>query len=83
MNYYDLRGWVDANPFVPFRIVVTDGRAFDITSRNMLWPGRVTAMIGLPDNPAEPDVPARHVTVSMLHIIRVEPLGPTATVPSA
>jgi hypothetical protein len=82
MNYRDLRGWIDAEPFVPFRLVMTDGRGFEITSPNMLWPGRDTAMIGLPDR-AEPDMPAGHITVSMLHIIRVEPLGPTATVPSA
>ena len=43
----------------------------------------VFAMVGLPDDSAEPDVPARHVSVSMLHIVRVEPAGPTATVPSA
>jgi hypothetical protein len=83
MNYRELRGWIDAEPFVAFRIVMTDGRAFEIKSPNMLWPGRETALVGLPDNPSEPDVPAAHVSVSLLHIIRVEPLGPTATVPSA
>jgi hypothetical protein len=83
VNYRDLRGWIDAEPFVPFRIVMTDGRAFEVTAPSMLWPGRDTAMVGLPDNPAEPDVPGRHVTVSMLHIIRIEPTGPTSTVPSA
>lgn len=83
MNYRELRGWVDAEPFVPFRIVMTDGRAFEVRSPNLLWPGRDTALVGLPDNPAEPDVPGHHVSVTMLHIIRVEPTGPTATVPSA
>jgi len=58
MSYRELRGWIDAEPFVPFRVVMTDGRAFEITSPNMLWPGRDTAMVGLPDNPSEPDVPS-------------------------
>lgn len=83
MNYCELRGWIDAELFVPFRIVMTDSRVFEINPPNMLWPGLDTALVGLPDKPAEPDVPARHVSVSMLYIIRVEPLGPTATVPSA
>jgi hypothetical protein len=81
VTYQELREWVDANPFEPFRIVMTDGRAFEITHPNMLWPGRHSAMVGLPDDPAEPDVPGRHVSVSLLHIIRCEPTGPSATVP--
>lgn len=48
MNYRELRGWVDAEPFVPFRIVMTDGRAFEVRSPNLLWPGRDTALVGLP-----------------------------------
>ena len=83
MNYRELHGWLDAEPFVPFRLVMTNGRAFEIRSPSMLWPGRDMVLVGLPDNPAEPDIPSQHVTVSMLHIIQVEPLGPTATVPSA
>lgn len=62
---------------------MTDGRAFEIAHPNMLWPSRVTALVGLPDNPNKPDVPARHVSVAMLHILRFEPTGLTATVPSA
>ena len=74
MNYHELREWVDAEPFQPFRLYTTDGRSFDITSPNMIWPGRHTVLIGLPDNPAEPDVPARHITLAMLHIVSAEPI---------
>ena len=33
MNYRDLRGRIDAEPFTPFRIVMTDGRARPRPSR--------------------------------------------------
>ena len=59
---------------------MTDGRTLEVKHPNLLWPARSTAMLGLPDNPAEPDVPARHVTLSMLHILRIEPLGMDLTV---
>lgn len=79
MDYRDLIQWVEAEPFAPFRLVLTDGRMFDIRDRHMLWPGRRSARIGIPDDPAEPDVPGRHITVAMLHIVRVEPLNPSVS----
>jgi hypothetical protein len=78
MNYQELREWIDAEPFTPFRLTATNGRAFDITSPALIWPGRHTVLIGIPDNPAEPDVPGSHVTLSMLHIVTIDPLSPTS-----
>jgi hypothetical protein len=77
MSYDQLKERLDARPFAPFRIVTTDGRYFDIKSPSMLWPGRYSAMIGLPDNPNEPDVPAKHISLTMLHIVSVEPIQPS------
>lgn len=74
MSYDQLKEWLDAGPFAPFRIYTTDGRYFDIHSPSMLWPGKYSAMIGLPDNPGEPDVPAKHISLTMLHIVSVEPI---------
>jgi hypothetical protein len=51
----------------------TDGRHFDIHSQSMLWPGKYSAMIGVPENPNEPDVPAKHIRLTMLHFVSVEP----------
>jgi len=28
----DLKSWLDNDPFVPFRVVVTSGNSFDVTS---------------------------------------------------
>ncbi len=74
MTYKDLMGWVDQRPFSPFHVVTTDGKGFEINSPRMIWPGSRSVLIGLPD-PAEPDVRGDHITVSMLHIVRVEPLS--------
>jgi hypothetical protein len=74
MDYQTLREWIDAKPFEPFRLVMTDGRAFEITHPNLIWPARNNVLVGMPDNPDEPEVPARHCTVAMIHIVRIEPL---------
>ena len=74
MSYDQLRECLDARPFAPFRIYTTDGRFFDIHSHFMLWPGKYSAMIGVPENPNEPDVPAKHISLTMLHIVSVEPI---------
>jgi hypothetical protein len=76
MNYRDLQDWVDADPFRPFRLGLTNGRSYDILHASMIWPGRRTVMIGQPDDPAEPDVPGDHITVALVHITEIEPLSP-------
>ena len=79
IDYYQLREWMRAQPFEPFRLVMTDGKTFDVTAPSMLWPGRNTALYGLADNPAEPDVPARHMTLALAHIIRTGPIPVNTT----
>ena len=78
MTYRDLMEWVDAEPFVPFRLRLTDGRSIDIQHSNLIWPGRRTAMIGIPDDPNEPDVPSTHQTLNLMHIVSIEPLTANA-----
>lgn len=77
MDYQTVREWIDAEPFEPFRLVRTDGRFFDIRHPNLIWPARANVLVGLPDDPSEPDVPARPCTVAMIHIVRIEPLPAT------
>lgn len=77
MHYRDLMEWVDADPFVPFRLRLSDGRPIEIHHPNLIWPGRRTAMIGIPDDPKEPDVPATHQTLGLMHIVSIEPLTAT------
>jgi hypothetical protein len=75
MTYRNLMEWIESEPFVPFRINLTDGRSIDIPYPTLIWPGRRTVMVGFPDNPEEPDVPERHQTISLMHIVSIEPLS--------
>lgn len=74
MTYRDLMEWVEADPFVPFRLHLSDGRHIEIPHASLIWPGRRTAMIGIADNPAEPDVPGAHQTLALVHIVSIEPM---------
>jgi hypothetical protein len=73
MSHDDLLSYIRQRPFIPFRLVTTDGTGYEIRHSEMLMPGRRTVIVGLPDNP---QVAAfdRTVTVSMLHVQRLEPL---------
>jgi hypothetical protein len=77
MNYQTVADWKNANPFHPFRLVMTDGRWLDVLHPGLVWPGTATVLVGIQD-PAEPvGVFGSYVSVATLHIVRVEPLAPT------
>ncbi len=76
MRPEDLKALRDQQPFVPFRIVFTDGRSFDIPHRDFLMITKHTLEIALaPD--AETGVPEKIVHASPLHVVRVELLQPS------
>jgi hypothetical protein len=78
MRPEDLKALRDQQPFVPFRIVFTDGRSFDIPHRDFLMITKHTVEIALaPD--AATGLPEKIVHGSPLHIVRVELLQPTAS----
>ncbi len=83
MDYPTLREWIDAEPFEPFQLMMTDGRAFEITHPNLIWLAQNNVFVGLPDNPEEPVGPARarHCALAMIHIVRIEPLTAVPTPP--
>ena len=53
-TYDDLRGWLTAVPFVPFRLHLSEGNFVEVRHRELVIPGRRYAVIALPD-PAAPD----------------------------
>jgi hypothetical protein len=80
MDPQTVQEWMQANPYQPFRVVMTDGRTFDITDPRLIMPGRSTLLIGIQD-PNEPaGVFGRFISTAMIHIVRIEPLA-TATSP--
>lgn len=74
----DLLEWLGVKPFTPFRLFLSDGRTFDIRDPNHVWPGRQTAVPGFPaaDDPRLID---RHTTVSLLHVVSIDPLELAST----
>ena len=75
MPVKDLLEWLDANPFAPFRIRLTNGQSYEVARSQDVWPGFSSALIGVPakDNPRVYD---SHVTVGLAHILTIEAVNP-------
>jgi len=69
----ELREVLRQQPFQPFRLVMTDGRSFDVRHPDLMMVGRRSAMVGLTGQPGRTYY-ERAVQVDLLHIIRLEPL---------
>ena len=71
MRPEDLKELRDREPFRPFRLVFTDGRAFEVPHRDFLMITRHTVDIAVAPDPVT-GLPERIVFASPLHIARVE-----------
>ena len=79
MRPEDIREFVRRQPFQPFRITLTDGRTYDVVHPDLAMVGRGNVAVGLP-RPGDVDpIYDRLVTMSLLHIMQVEPI--TSPVP--
>jgi hypothetical protein len=76
----DLRDVLRRQPFEPFRLVMTDGVGYEIRHPDLLWVGRRFAMVGLTGRAGQTFF-ERAVQVDLLHVIRIEPIEPTAQAP--
>ena len=65
-------------PFVPFRITLTEGSNYDIRHPELCMAGRHSAVIGItaPDDPDR--LFERSVTVDLIHIVRLETIEPAS-----
>jgi hypothetical protein len=72
----DLESELNKNPFQPFRIVTTGGKSYDITekTRPLLLVGKRSVIIGLRVPETDPYFD-RYQVVSLVHIIRLEPMA--------
>lgn len=73
MSPDELRGSLKQQPFEPFRVVITDGVAFDIRHPDLLWIGQRTAYVGLTGT-ASQTLFERTVKIDISHIVRIEPI---------
>ena len=68
-----LREMLERQPFIPFRIHLSDGRSFVITRPKLVFIGGSTTVIGLVRNTESEffDVP---VIIANRHIVSLEPI---------
>lgn len=66
----ELKQRMDAQPFKPFRICMTDGKTYDITNHDMMFVKRNAVMVGL--NFDADSIAERFAECAILHITRVE-----------
>jgi hypothetical protein len=59
-------------PFVPFRITLSEGSTYDIRHPELCMAGRRSAIIGIIDPDDHNRLFERFVTVDLLHIVRIE-----------
>jgi hypothetical protein len=74
----ELRDVLRHQPFEPFRLVMTEGAAYDIPHPDLLMVGRRSATVGL-TGPSSQTLYERTIKVDLLHIIRIEPLQASAS----
>ncbi len=74
MRPEDIREFLKRQPFQPFRVTLTDGRSYDVLHPELALLGRSWVALGLA-RPGDSEVVAdRLITVSLLHIMQIEPL---------
>lgn len=72
----DMRTLLNARPFVPFRIWLSDGGHITVRSSEQMMLFRRYAIVGLLDPDALEESFDRHVVVWYMHITRCEELTP-------
>ena len=71
----DLAQFLDRKPFERFRICLTDGTILEIRHPEMVLLGRRSAVIGITNGDEPRPLYERYITISLLHMNRLEPLG--------
>jgi len=70
----DIRNFLNKRPFQPFRITLTDGRSYEVRHPELAMVGRSVVAIGVPAPDESEPVFDRLVTVSLIHIMQIEPV---------
>lgn len=76
----DVRRWLQARKFRPFRMHLSNSTSFDIQHPLQASVTRSTVWVEVPVAPGEEGTDLmRSVSVALLHITHLEPLPPTGT----
>ncbi len=74
MRPEDVREFLRRRPFRPFRLTLTDGRTYDVMHPELAIVGRSWVEVGLA-RPGDPEnIAERLISVSLLHIMQIEPM---------
>lgn len=71
-----MRALLSARPFVPFRLLRSDGGSVEVRSSEVALPARQLAVIGLLDPDATDTTFDRFTILWYMHVTGVEMLGP-------
>ena len=74
MNPREIRRQLRRIPFVPFRVHTSDGKTLDVKHPEMALLTRSLLLVARPVKDPITEIPARFDEVSMLHVVRLEPL---------
>jgi hypothetical protein len=74
MRADEIRGHLDADPFVPFRVFLSDGSSYEIQHPDQVLVTTWSVEIGVPEQRPESRIYQRIAHCSLLHIVKVEKL---------
>jgi len=69
-----------AQPFKPFRLVMSSGQTYEVRHPEMAWLTRTDILVGIDE--ADDGIPARFKICSLLHVTAVGPLTTAASEPT-
>lgn len=75
MRPEEIREFVRRQPFKPSRMTLTDGRTYDVAHPDMAMFGYGSVAVGLPHPGDDDPIYDRLVTMSLLHIMQIEPIA--------
>jgi hypothetical protein len=78
MSLEDLLKAVRARPFIPFRLLLTNGESLEVGHPEMCMPGARSTVIGMPSSSKPLPVIDSYSIVDLLHIVRLEPIQQAA-----
>ena len=79
MRPEDIRVFLQKSPFQPFRITLTDSRTYEVRHPELVMIGRSSIVIGFPSGNDPEPIYDRFVTVSLLHVMQIEPVEHAAS----
>jgi hypothetical protein len=77
----DVLKQLQKRPFEPFRIHLTDGKTYDVKHPELVITGERFLVVGEPRPGKNGAVAASYDTVTLMHVVRLEPIQLSATNP--